>query len=288
MGLESLNENLPEIKVELVFAQRRLEFKPPLEQIRQTYYNEMRKFAGIPAAFDGFGNADVYRTMGARNSARLATVFSKAELLFDRLAAMVARYSPLVRLGQVDLDAFVEEHVTAPEQFILNFKALRGRRKDADKLPDSERVGCCLVSLVPLKTFLDDLGQSVSDTLLITLRRSLLNEFKEVDTFLETSNEKLSSRPHTVEEIGNAKRDWKEIDNKKDEMRALSRRCVEKKKLLLQYSPGSSVDTSEVRSHPFPRPRPLPFPFRAIHTNTHTHTHTHINTGHWPHDESRR
>ena len=248
MGLESLNENLPEIKVDLVFQQKRLEFKPALEQIRQTYYLEMRKFAGIPAAFEGFGNAAVYRAMGARNSARLAQVFSKAEGLFDRLTVMLRKYAPLVRLGQVDLDAFVEEHVTSPELFVLNFKALRGRRKDIDKLPDSEKVGCCLVSLVPFKAYLEELAQSVSDTLLITLRRTLLSEFKEVDTFLETSNEKLSSRPHTVEEIGNAKRSWKEIDNKKDEMRVLSKRCGDKKKLLLQYAPGTNVDTSEVVS----------------------------------------
>lgn len=37
MGLESLNENMPEIKVELAFRQRRLQFKPPLEDIRVKY-----------------------------------------------------------------------------------------------------------------------------------------------------------------------------------------------------------------------------------------------------------
>ena len=184
----------------------------------------------------------------ARNSARLAQVFTKAESLFERLAGMLAKYAPLVRLGQVDLDTFVEEQVTTPDQYVLNFKALRGRRKDIEKLPDSERVGCCLISMVPFKAYLEDLAQSVSDTLLITLRRTLLSEFKEVDTFLETSNDRLSSRPHTVEEIGDAKRQWKEIDGKKDEMRALSKRCTDKKKLLLQFAPGTTVDTSEVMS----------------------------------------
>jgi dynein heavy chain 2 len=54
LGLESLNENLSEIKVELVFLNKKLEFKPPLEQIRQSYYSEMKKFVAMPNSFEGY------------------------------------------------------------------------------------------------------------------------------------------------------------------------------------------------------------------------------------------
>jgi hypothetical protein len=37
-----------------------------------------------------------------------------------------------------------------------------------------------------------------------------------VDQFLDNANERLSNRPHTIAEIGSAKREWKEIDDKKD------------------------------------------------------------------------
>ncbi len=248
MGLESLNENLSEIKAELVFSNKRLDFKPPLEQIRQTYYHEMRKFAGIPANFEGFGNKQVYRQMGTRNSKRLAQVFVKAESLFDRLQTILQRYEPLVLLGQVDLDAYVEEYVKSPDDYITNFKSLRARRKDIDKLPDVEKEGCVTISLVPLKNYLEELYQNINDTLLIILRRTLLEEFKEVDSFLETSNEKLNTRPHTVDEIGESGAQWKEIDQAKDRMRGLSKRCTDKKKLLMQFAPGTSVDISEVLS----------------------------------------
>ena len=69
MGLESLNENLSEIKADLVFsfASKKLGFKPPLEQIRQVHYTEMRKFVEVPNAFEGFGNITVYRRMASRN-----------------------------------------------------------------------------------------------------------------------------------------------------------------------------------------------------------------------------
>ena len=55
----------------------------------------------------------------------------------------------------------------------------------------------------------------------------------EVEAFLEESMEKLGHRPRTVEEIGVAKRDWKAADAAKDGFKAISKRCVDMKKLLL-------------------------------------------------------
>lgn len=59
MGLESLNENLSEMRAELVFTQRLLQFKPPLEELRAAYYRDAKKFVSIPNTFDGFGNGKV-------------------------------------------------------------------------------------------------------------------------------------------------------------------------------------------------------------------------------------
>jgi dynein heavy chain 2 len=85
MGLESLNEHLPEIKCELIFTSRSVSFRPPLEELRSSYYREMRKFIGIPNSFSGFGNKDVYSTMADRNAKSLIQVYVKAEELFTKL-----------------------------------------------------------------------------------------------------------------------------------------------------------------------------------------------------------
>ena len=247
MGLESLNESLPEIKVEMLFVKNRLEFKPPLEEIREKYYKEMRKFLAMPASFEGFNNPLLFRRMGARNSKRLIKVYSKAEMLFDKLAQLIKKYSSSwTKLAQLDLDQFVDANVKTPDEFIVNFKMLNVKRKDIDKFPDIEKVACCTVSLTPFKIYLDSLLLRLSDVLLVSLRRSVLKDFKEVDVFLDTSIEKLNSKPHTVEEISQANKMWKEIDGQKDAMKVLSRSCVERKKLLLDYAPGSAIDVSEV------------------------------------------
>lgn len=83
MGLESLDENSTSIECDLVFAQRQLQFRPPLEELRQHYYKEMRKFIGVPNSFNGFGNHSLYRRMSAMNGPALRQVYRKADYLFQ-------------------------------------------------------------------------------------------------------------------------------------------------------------------------------------------------------------
>lgn len=166
----------------------------------------------------------------------------------EKLTNLLKKYSVWVKIGQVDLDKFIEDNVDQPESYTNNFKSLRAKRKDIERLPDSEKIDCCTVSLTPFKFFLEELMHRIGDTLLLVLRRNLLVEFKEIDQFLDFANERLSTRPHSIAEIGAAKRQWKEIDDKKDMMKGSSKMCVDKKKLLLQYAPGTAVDTSEVTS----------------------------------------
>ena len=53
MGLENLHNNLTEIKVEVVFRQGQLGFRPPLEEIKARYYRELKRFMCIPNNFKG-------------------------------------------------------------------------------------------------------------------------------------------------------------------------------------------------------------------------------------------
>jgi dynein heavy chain 2 len=250
LGLESLNENIPEIKIELVFNNKLLDFKPPLEQVRQLYYRECKKFINIPANFEGFSplNNLIFKKMILRNSSRISSVYSKAETFFTHLMEYFNRYSEYSSLASLDLDAFLEANVKTSDEYLMNFKMLKLKRKEIDKLPDTEKIDCFQISLIPFKSFLDDFFLRMIDILLINLRRSLIEEFKEVDSFLTNAKEKLNSKPRTVDEIGDAKKQWKEFDSSKSLMQSLSKNCLEKKKLLLTYAPGTAIDISEIIS----------------------------------------
>jgi dynein heavy chain 2 len=81
MGLELLNENLPEITADLVYKNKCLQFKPPLEELKARYYKEMSSFLTTPLRFGGVGgNTAIYKLMPDRNAKHLTTVFQKGEV----------------------------------------------------------------------------------------------------------------------------------------------------------------------------------------------------------------
>ncbi len=65
----------------------------------------------------------------------------------------------------------------------VNFSNLRTRRRDAERLPDVRRVDCIVVSLLPFKSALDDQMQRLHDALCLGLRRSVVDDAKQIDEF---------------------------------------------------------------------------------------------------------
>ncbi|CAM9821025.1 unnamed protein product, partial [Laminaria digitata] len=104
-------------------------------------------------------------------------------------------------LGQVDLDSFVDAHVDTAASFEDNFKAVKAKRREAEKLPETFKVDCITVSLFPFKASIEDQLQRLADALTLSLRNSVLSNFKAIDTFLEDSMDKLGRRPRTINDI---------------------------------------------------------------------------------------
>lgn len=53
LSLADLHTNLPEMKVQLVYRQQKLQFQPPLEEIKMKYYGQVKRFLNIPNTFRG-------------------------------------------------------------------------------------------------------------------------------------------------------------------------------------------------------------------------------------------
>ena len=103
MGLESLNESLPEISADLVYRNQTIEFRPTFEELKSKYYNEISVFITIPLKFVGVGATEIFKLMPEQNSKHLKTVYNKAEELFSRLNAQRAEYMPWTALGNLDI-----------------------------------------------------------------------------------------------------------------------------------------------------------------------------------------
>ena len=138
IGLEALNEHLPEIKVEVIYRQQCLQFRPPIEEIRMKYFSQLKRFLAIPNNFRGVSDSAenlIFPTIVERNSHRFGHLFQKAEDLFERLDKMKDRFTEWVALGSVDVEDYI----------MNNFKQLKtgslisGLQKREDKKLESYR-----------------------------------------------------------------------------------------------------------------------------------------------------
>jgi dynein heavy chain 2 len=245
MGLESLNENLPEIKVDLTFRQQKLQLRPPLEEVRAKYYREMKKFIQIPEKFGGLVDPELFKRLVDRNSGAFATVYSKADSLFQRLGRALTHFKDHVVLGTIDLDELVETAVTDVADFEANFKAVKAKGRESEKLPSVIRVDCVTVSTAPVKAAIDDQLQRLFEALLLGLRKAVGKHVAEIDEFLDRGLEALSARPETISEIGNTNALHAQITKEKPTVRPLFL-AAETKNRLLRSVAGSGVDLSEV------------------------------------------
>lgn len=107
-----------------------------MEEIRARYYREMRKFICIPNHFRGVGDdTSVYPIMIDQNVSGFSTVYRKAEDLFERLAAVQDQFREWVVLGTINLEQLVDRHLENVPDWERNFRALKARGREAEKLP---------------------------------------------------------------------------------------------------------------------------------------------------------
>ncbi|XP_058542508.1 cytoplasmic dynein 2 heavy chain 1 isoform X7 [Neofelis nebulosa] len=251
MGLEALNENLPEISIDLVHKQGRLQFRPPLEEIRAKYYREMKRFIGIPNQFRGVGEAgdeSIFSVMIDRNASGFLTIFSKAEDLFRRLSAVLHQHKEWIVIGQVDMEALVEKHLSTVHDWEKNFKALKIKGKEVERLPSAVKVDCLNINCNPVKTVIDDLIQKLFDTLVLSLKKCIQAHLHEIDAFVTEAMDVLTVMPQSVEEIGDANLQYSRLQQRKPEILPLFQEAEDKNRLLRTVAGGGLETISNLKA----------------------------------------
>ena len=82
----------------------------------------------------------------------------------------------------------------------------------------SVKVDCITVSTSPVKATIDDLITKLFDTLLISLRRSIVNDYNSLDSYASKSQEDLNHVPQSVEEMGDVNDKYQKIMLEKPEV----------------------------------------------------------------------
>jgi dynein heavy chain 2 len=118
------------------FRQQKLQFRPPFEEVRAKYYREMKKFISIPLHFRGVSDdTSIYPPLIEHHASAFSVVYAKAEELFSRLSKILDDFKDWVILGMVDIDAMVDEHLQSTGDWEKNFKAIKAKGREAEKLP---------------------------------------------------------------------------------------------------------------------------------------------------------
>jgi len=247
-GLESLTEMLPEIKAELVYSNGQLHFKPTLEDLQVTYFHELRRFVAFPATFSGFGdNAELFQKLGDRNGALLRHLYVTSKQLFDQLRDKRDSLKPWIALGNLkSLEEFVESEISTLEEFDNNFKMVKKRVKQAEKLPDFYKIECVSISTGPFKSTVDDQLNQLNNQLIASLRKDLDKNLAGIETFLEEATKMLQTVPSSIEEIGIAKKEWNRFAEEKKSVKSRLKICDNQQKLLLSAA-GNRVNLGDVR-----------------------------------------
>lgn len=124
---------------------------------------------------------------------------------------------------------------------------LKQKRKELKKLPDSQKVDCITVNLVPFKAGVEDIFKRLSDALVETLQTSIERDAEDVFRFIKAGLDKLNSNPQSVEEIDRMHSDALVIQQEKDAVVKVFEGCELKNKMIKQMT-GQSMRLAELES----------------------------------------
>ncbi len=215
VGLEALNEHLPEIQVDLIYRQQQLQFRPPIEEIRMKYFTQLKRFLSIPNNFRGVGESTenlIFPLIIERNAHRFGHLFKKAEELFQRLEHVKMKFKDWVVLGSVNLEEMIEENCLTPEDWERNFRSSKAKGQEIGRINmANEKIDCIQVSVAPVRTEIEMLNRKLWDTLVNMLQRSILNDITDIEKFAVEAMDTLRKQPQSVDEIENCSLIFKNI-----------------------------------------------------------------------------
>lgn len=201
LGLENLHSNLSEIKVDLVYKNQMLQFRPPFEEIRAKYYREIKKFINLPTGFKTLGDSTIFANLINSCSSSMSNVYSRSEKLFDDLKRVIDLFEEWVVLGAVDLEKIVIENIKSIAEWELNLKLLKQKGKEAESIPSVIRVDCISISTSGLRTAIDDQLQSLYDSIIAAIRTSISAKLSKVEEFIAKATDIVSLKAQSMEDI---------------------------------------------------------------------------------------
>jgi dynein heavy chain 2 len=213
LGLESLHEVLPEIRADVIFDAKsgRACLRPPLEQLRDTYYTKLRDFVTFPTRFRGInGTEDEFRRIANTNERGITAVMQHSQQLFRRVEKTIKRFQPMLIIGQCGqrgapaLEDIVAALLSDAHDWEANVRLLKQKGKEIGAVDMFVKVDCITLSTAGIKAAVEEQLSQLADALNATLRRSAEGHLKKIDAFLDEALNVLNAQFTKLEDLTKA------------------------------------------------------------------------------------
>lgn len=191
----------------LPHREQELQFRPPIEEIRLTYFEHLRKFLERPLTFRGLSEqgSRLFPQMIARNRSHFDVLYARSEDAFAELLQVQTVWRPWVALGQANLDNLCAVHLRTWEDWDRNFKSCKHFSQQIAKIQMTElTTGCFVVNVAPLRADIEHIGRRYWETLASTLRMSILTDIEQLHMFVQTGLQVLQNVPFDESGIAEA------------------------------------------------------------------------------------
>lgn len=111
------------------------------QTIKTAFYNEMKNFITVPLIFKGCNDSKsskkklIFENIMFRHNEDIARCYYSSHELFNRLEQGLKQFNEWAILGEIDIEEFAEQYLVDVADWERNFRILRLRGQDAEKLP---------------------------------------------------------------------------------------------------------------------------------------------------------
>nr|CCC94835.1 putative dynein heavy chain [Trypanosoma congolense IL3000] len=259
-GLETMHEKIQEFKVELVFKQGQVQFKPSFEAVREAYYQQVRELVGIPLRFRGLqekkesgGPYEMYKLLPLSNKERIVTVHQRAMELFGKLNRVRKAFRAHVLVGTCgvnggpDIDALVEATCTSLKDFSGGFNIVKEQSAKLQEIEDNLNIDGFTISTIPIKANVEEQLHRLEEALLNAIRKSMQRTLSDIDTFVYNASNVISRQPATMDEVGQANKAYREFVATMPSYEEKFNEAEELNRLLRQHT-GTLIDIGMTKS----------------------------------------
>ncbi|XP_074038391.1 dynein cytoplasmic heavy chain beethoven [Leptinotarsa decemlineata] len=234
-SLDTLHLYLPEIHIDLIYRNSKLEYFPNEDSLKKTYEQQLKKFLDIPRNFRAISevpDTSLFQGILSRNENALKTVSKHTDELFEQLKGVINHWQSWLQLDPLDTTK-----LTSWQHWDLHFRASKTFGQEIAKLPSTEeRVGCFLIGLSRLRSDLESHNRSYWDQLVYSLKDSIAQDVVKLQNYVDHSTAALTRQPVTVDEVGESGIVHNNIMKEAPEMLEVFKEMSKKSQILSSWS----------------------------------------------------